>query len=484
MMDRSRKANFAMAFLSILIYSSLAITCFYFANKFWDRKSNSLRGGRYARPKFVFFVVLGSSALLDLPSFIGCVAHQGPSSCVWNETSYAFCWCCHLIAACGYSFAIITPSILWSDIVQQKDGNFWNSVSPLDPIKIFFRVCYVAYCAIILLTVVGVILFSRASDESEFSNSNSVGVISNCLQPIFLFLITLGCVWCGRSLQSYVRNVQLGTATQLKIIRKLNFTMVLIATTYGLRAMLVLTLYGEMPAAYQDAFAPLRYYPTWLLLTQWLPYIVCSYSLVNSMRFKEEDKNPAAGGGGSGGTALENSTSNTTAANTAANAATGVIAIPSGVHMDESGMYSFTSGHSHRVKRSATTMSVESGRSVGSVESGAGGGAVKSPFDHSLSNDMTSGAALTDSVAGETLDCLLASVVQQEGGGGTLSQKNNFFSHGSEGTGSQDMSESPYEGGGSTLMDHFFTANALLARSNKAALLKQNSSSGLGRSFL
>lgn len=174
--------------------------------------------------------------------------------------------------------------------MQQKDGNFLNSASPLDSIKIFFRISYGLYCAVILMTIIGVCLYSKSSNEAQYSNSNAVGAIGNCLTPTLLFVITLGCVYSGWQLQEYIRNVQLGTVTQMKIIRKLNFTMMLIATTYGVRAMLVLSLYGQMPAAYIDAFKPARDYPVWLLLTQWLPYVVCSYSLVNSMRFKEEGK--------------------------------------------------------------------------------------------------------------------------------------------------------------------------------------------------
>ena len=409
-----RTANFVAAFISIFLYLSLTITCYYFANKFWDRENNTLRGGRYAMPKFVFFVVLGISSLFELPSFIGCVSHGGPSSCVWNDSSYAFAWCCHLIATCGYSFAIITPSILWSDIVQQKDGNFFNSISPLDSIKIFFRTSFILYCAVILMMIIGVCMYSKSSNEAQYSNSNAVGAIGNCLTPTLLFVITLGCVWSGRSLQSYIRNVQLGTVTQMKIIRKLNTTMILIATTYGMRAMLVLSLFGQMPDAYIDAFKPVRDYPVWLLLTQWLPYLLCSFSLVNSMRFKEEGNKPASGRHSSALAAgLEEGRNS-----------------PSKVN--KTAALGGSSGSLHH----NTSFSIESDPT-------------KSPFDHTHSNDSS---AHLSSVDGKTLDYLLTVASEN-------SNKHSYFHHDDD---EDDQGTSPAEGGS---LDHFFTTSALQARS-------------------
>lgn len=416
-----RNANFASAMISIFLYVSLTVTCMYIARKFWDPETNTLRGGRYAMPKFVFFVVLGTSTLFDLPSFIGCVAHGGPPSCVWNDASYAFCWSCHLIASCGYAFAIITPSILWSDIIQQKDGNFFNSSSPLDSIKIFFRVSYGLYCAVIAMTIMGVILYSKSSNEAQYSNSNVVGAISNCLSPILLFVITVGCVWCGTQLQAYVRNVQLGTATQVKIIRKLNITMILIATTYGVRAMLVLSLYGKMPNDYIHTFKPTQYYPLWVILTQWMPYILCSYSLVNSMRFKEEGK--------------------VSSKKARASAAAGAAATAAGLEAGQN-----SPAKSHRTGgslRPNTSFSIESGLADD----------VRSPFDHTKSDD--SGALTADESAdGKTLDFLLAAVTETHS-----NNKNSYFNH----EDGEDLSASPME---EHSIDHFFSTSALQARSN------------------
>ena len=271
--------------ISIPIYTSLAATSFYYAYKFWQVIQGKLEGGLYATPKFVFFIVLGISAVLDLLTFLACSVKGGPNECLWNHESYAFVWSCHLIATCGYLYAVITPSILWSDIIQQKDGNFWNSKSPLDFTKIFFRVAFVTYCCIMLTNILGVIMYSHSSDESAYSNSSALGAINNCLTPIILVVITAGCLYSGIKLRQYVKNVQLGSAIQVRILMKLNFTMFIICASYVVRALLVMSLYNEIPADYIHAFRIVQYYPTWMILTQWIPFVLCSFCLINEMRF-------------------------------------------------------------------------------------------------------------------------------------------------------------------------------------------------------
>lgn len=263
----------------------MAATAFYYAHRFWAVVKGNVQGGLYGTPKFVFFVVLGFSAVLDLPTFITCAAKGGPNECIWDHSTYAIVWCFHLIATCGYLYCVITPSILWSDIIQLKDGNFWNSASPLDGTKIFFRVSYVLYCCVIFTDVLGVILYSKSSNEAQYSNSNAVGAINNCLMPVMLVVITFGCFWSGLRLRQYVMNVQLGNEIQLRILMKLTFTMFMICASYTARAILVMSLYEDIPSGYQHTIKVLWPYSIWVPLTQWIPFVVCSFCLVNEMRF-------------------------------------------------------------------------------------------------------------------------------------------------------------------------------------------------------
>ena len=281
------EATFTSATISIFLYLSLLGTCIYYALRFWKAVNGTIQGGGlYSKPKFIFFVILGLSALLDLPTFLACVGKGGPTDCIWNDASYAFVWSCHLIATCGYLYAVITPSILWSDIIRQKDGNFWNSGSPLDGTKIFFRITYVIYCCVIITNVLGVIIYSKSSNESQYSDSNALGAINNCLMPVMLVVVTFGCFWSGIRLRHYVMNVQLGSTTQLRVLFKLNFTMIIICASYTMRALLVMSLYNDIPQSYVSVMDETWHYPLWMALTQWVPFLLCSFCLVNEMKFK------------------------------------------------------------------------------------------------------------------------------------------------------------------------------------------------------
>ena len=278
------RGSYSIAWCSVFLFSSLAGTCFYFAYRFWDPITRSLRTGLYVRPKFIFFVVLGTSAVLDLPAQIACISLGGPNFCVWSSASYAVVWSCHLIGTCGQLFAVITPCILWSDIIQQKDGHLWNSASPLDELKIFFRVVFTLYCLQITVVVLSIMIFYKASSSDDFTTNNAVGISTNIAMPILLLVTAIGCLWAGIRLQRHVMRVQLGNATQIKFLVQLNFMMLFITCTYTLRAIYVMSLFGPMPDSYNNLLATRD--EVWIPVTQWLPYVLCSFLLVNSMRFK------------------------------------------------------------------------------------------------------------------------------------------------------------------------------------------------------
>jgi hypothetical protein len=282
-----------MAALSIPLFLALAVTSFYYAWIFWKQVSGVVQCGLYATPKFAFFAVLGVSAMLDIPTFIACVSKGGPSQCSWNTSTYSFVWSLHLIATCGYLYAVITPSILWSDIIQQKDGNFWNSKSPLDLTKILFRVSFVLYCCVIFTNIVGVSSYKHP-DKTNYSNSSAVGAINNLLMPVLLVVVTFGCFVCGLRLRSYVMKVQLGSAVQDRVLLKLTFTMFMICASYSVRAVLVMSLYNDMPATYSDDFN--WQYVLWLPITQWIPFVLCSFCLINEMCFQGNSKAPGNDG--------------------------------------------------------------------------------------------------------------------------------------------------------------------------------------------
>jgi hypothetical protein len=164
-------------------------------------------------------------------------------------------------------------------------------------------VTYVLYCCVIFTNVMGVIIYSRSSDESNYSDSNALGAINNCLMPIMLVVITFGCFWSGLRLRQYVMNVQLGNAVQLRILLKLNFTMIMICASYVVRAILVMSLYQDIPQPYVHALHWTWQYPIWMPLTQWVPFVLCSFCLVNEMKFHGVGKGGAKPVGSTGGAA-------------------------------------------------------------------------------------------------------------------------------------------------------------------------------------
>mmetsp|Transcript_20244 Transcript_20244/g.33880 ORF Transcript_20244/g.33880 Transcript_20244/m.33880 type:complete len:700 (-) Transcript_20244:131-2230(-) len=313
-------SNIIIAVISIFLYGLLSVTCFYYASTFWNFRTGEFCGGRYGIPKFCFFVVLSISALLDIPLFLSCAALGGPASCEWNSPLYIFCWILHLIANCGYVYAIITPPVLWWDIVQYKDGMLWNSAYPCDRTKLFFRISHGIYCMNEFLTIFGAIIFMKAHDQASYTQSNTIGAMSNCFSPVCLIVITSACVWAGIHLQRHVMSVQLSGSTQTKILMHLNFTMFFIAATYLARALLVFSLWGATPHYYRAFMAPLRdNYLIWVIGTRWLPMVCCSFCLVNEMRLKGvdarskskdyPDRGGCSGGDGGGGNSRNNSSS-------------------------------------------------------------------------------------------------------------------------------------------------------------------------------
>jgi len=52
------------------------------------------------------------------------------------------------------------------------------------------------------------------------------------------------------------------------------------------RALLLLSLFDRMPQSYQRAFQSTWHYSVWVPITQWFPYVFCSFCLVDQMKFK------------------------------------------------------------------------------------------------------------------------------------------------------------------------------------------------------
>lgn len=287
-MSYSEKNTLIIASISLILFLFLSLLSLYHAVEFWDFRLNKLKEVKYASPRFVFFIVLGISAVLEIPRYIGCINLNGPYFCNWVEYNHSFdiTYEFHLVALCGYSYSIITTSILWSDTVQGKDGKFWFSSSPLDFTKIFFRVAYILYCLtnIIMIIMNAYYIFQNDDDETDDGYTG----ISYFLSPMLLLCIATGCFCTGIRLQLYVIQVKLGGPTQFTALVRVNMIMALVVSSYFLRALLLLSYWDKIPGSYVDSFQYFsENYPVWMPLTQWFPFIICSTCLIFVMKLKK-----------------------------------------------------------------------------------------------------------------------------------------------------------------------------------------------------
>eukprot|EP01032_Pedospumella_encystans_P012940 gene12940-14931_t len=181
----------------------------------------------------------------------------------------------------------MSTAILWSDVLQQKDGNFFNTAHPLDKMKFRFRVAIVAYFLIVIVTLLVVFILEGAEGHSSsHDHSHGIGAVSYCLVPAILVLITTGCFSAGLRLQAHVISAQIDSVMLKKIMFKLNTTLFCIFASYIIRALMLLSLYSRIPSGYSDTFKVTWHYSIWVPLTQWFPYIFCSFCLVDQMKFR------------------------------------------------------------------------------------------------------------------------------------------------------------------------------------------------------
>jgi len=212
---------------------------------------------------------------------IACIALNSPRDCEWDGVSYPVVWCLHLLSLNGYAYTIITPSILWSDVVNQKDGKLFFSDFPADLTKRFFQFLSLLYFLISSLEFFQIIIYFDVSNHGTYGSSGWFTALPRCVEPALIFLIAIGCLWCGVRLQLYVMDVKFTGEVQVSALLKLNITMSVIVVSYLSRAVLVLGLFGPMPSQYRQALAVS--YCEWLLGTRWLPFILCSFFLMSSM---------------------------------------------------------------------------------------------------------------------------------------------------------------------------------------------------------
>lgn len=293
--EARQASTLTIASLSIIFYGALAAVSFIYFHKFrliQLRNNASIQYyrsnvGKFDDSKVLFFLVLGCSALLDIPIYFGCIVEGGPNDCSYGTAFHEVFWFMHLIAVCGYGFSIIVPCILWSDMINKKDGKLFWSKYPADNTKRFFQFSLLLYILNTFVDILVGFIYYRASDPDAYQNGNMVDAICTLLEPIIIFGIAVGCLWCSVRLQLHVTRARLGLKTELRFLLYMNVTMGVIMFSYLARALFVLRLVPFMPDSYNNTFKVS--YLVWILSTRWLPYIFCSFCLVSMMRASGEE---------------------------------------------------------------------------------------------------------------------------------------------------------------------------------------------------
>jgi len=292
-MTNEKSRTETMVYLSIILFIALALTSFYNAYFFYDFELKQLKEGLYVRAKFLFFIILGLSACLDLPQYFYCWYSDFPYFCRKNSISYEAGFCLHILASCGYLYCIITPAILWNDIVLLKDGNFWFTKSSLDYTKIFFRVCYIIFCTLIFGLVIGDIIYTQTTESfNPYLSDNRPATIAFCVAPAILFIIVTCCLWSGLKLHFYVIKEQVGmklvlSSKQYRVLIYWNLINLLLTCSYFLFVLIILGQWNKMPSLYIDDFQGINgHYDIWVPLTQWLPFIFCNFCQIKGMQYK------------------------------------------------------------------------------------------------------------------------------------------------------------------------------------------------------
>lgn len=287
--ERLHNEAITVSVLSIVFYGFVALNSLYYYSKFISiEKANEgvslgiyYRNniGQYDEVKKTFFLILTCSCLLEIPTYIGCLINDGPGDCEWNEISFVFTWFLHCIALCGYALCIVIPPVLWSDMINKRDGKLFYSSFPYDNIKQWFRLLLILYWIVFIINIIATMVLDRISDPLYFYNLRSYKICA-VMDSILVCLLSIGCLYCGVKLQIYVRKAKLHRSLEMKFLLSLNIILSMIVLSLLGRAVLVIQFASFIPRGYQH---PTNYF-TFIIVSRWLPDVLCQFCLILTMR--------------------------------------------------------------------------------------------------------------------------------------------------------------------------------------------------------
>eukprot|EP01040_Poterioochromonas_malhamensis_P004370 gene4370-4684_t len=283
---------FAVASISIFLYGSMFIISMYYFIKFINHEKDNVRAaytniGKYDHAKKLFFGLLAVSSLLEIPNYIGCLAGNGITDCEWKTADHLLFWFFHLLALCGYAYCVIIPCLLWSDMINKKDGKLFFSSYKYDNIKHFFRFFLILYLINTCIDIIVSIIYYRNSDGFAYREAPtySICVLIECIIIVF---IAIGCLYCGIQLERYVYNTTFALIPihiERKFLLSLNLILLVIVLSYLGRAILILRFVPGMPRNFQN---PVNY-AIYTFIARWIPHILCQGLLILIMRYSGKE---------------------------------------------------------------------------------------------------------------------------------------------------------------------------------------------------
>jgi hypothetical protein len=272
-----------IAIISIILYALLSMVSLRYFLLIYQRgrfRRNSLLDynhipgdAKFTRSKLLFFLSLAISAALDIPLYVGCAVVGGPQDCEWDGYSYSAFWTLHRLALAGYFISLGIPLIQWTDVIYTQDDDIFSKQNS----RRFLLISTACYCALQIITSIAVFCASDASKHASYAVSQ-FNSISNMFEAIFLVFIVAIWLWCGIRLQLYVMRVCFRPEAERRIIFMVNLVLLAVLLSYSLRAFLVFSLSINYCGLY------VCHYVVWIIGTRWLPYIVCSFLLIYTMR--------------------------------------------------------------------------------------------------------------------------------------------------------------------------------------------------------
>jgi hypothetical protein len=235
--------------------------------------------GKLSKIKLLFFVTLSISAFLSLPFWIMCLIRNCPNECTWDGYDYELGWILHILVLAGYALCVGIPTIVWSDIVSNRFDEIYYSIKlrKLDATRIWFIFFFFSYLSLELGTIISALVYMDPNNNTDFFENNLYYKINVGLEPAIICMFTVGCLISGIRLQLYVIRTLLEENIQRKLLIQMNIILTIVTASYVARAFLIFDLFIEMFSISNINFA------VWILCTQWLPQIICSFCLLYIM---------------------------------------------------------------------------------------------------------------------------------------------------------------------------------------------------------